>query len=82
MAFPLERPGDLSDAKRKKRVRELLSTVGMEKDLDKLPSQMSIERSPTSGSVQARCIASLINMPFFVASHFAFFCFTLCPERA
>src|SRR6202045_2715098 len=36
VAFPLERHGDLSDAKRKKRVRELLSTVGMEKDLDKL----------------------------------------------
>ena len=41
VAFPLERHGDLSDAKRKKRVRELLSTVGMEKDLDKLPSQIS-----------------------------------------
>jgi phospholipid/cholesterol/gamma-HCH transport system ATP-binding protein len=41
VAFPLERHGDLSDAKRKKRVRELLSTVGMEKDSDKLPSQIS-----------------------------------------
>jgi phospholipid/cholesterol/gamma-HCH transport system ATP-binding protein len=41
VAFPLERHGDLSDAKRKKRVRELLSTVGMEKDVDKLPGQIS-----------------------------------------
>ena len=37
VAFPLERHSDMSDAERKKRVRELLSTVGMEKDLDKLP---------------------------------------------
>jgi phospholipid/cholesterol/gamma-HCH transport system ATP-binding protein len=41
VAFPLERAGGLSDAERKKRVRELLSTVGMEKDLDKLPGQIS-----------------------------------------
>ena len=41
VAFPLERAGGLSDAERKKRVRELLATVGMEKDLDKLPGQIS-----------------------------------------
>jgi phospholipid/cholesterol/gamma-HCH transport system ATP-binding protein len=41
VAFPLERHSELSDVERKKRVRELLSTVGMEKDLDKLPGQIS-----------------------------------------
>ncbi len=41
VAFPLERHSNLSDAQRKKRVRELLGTVGMEKDLDKLPGQIS-----------------------------------------
>ena len=41
VAFPLERHSNMSDAERKKRVRELLSTVGMEKDFDKLPGQIS-----------------------------------------
>lgn len=41
VAFPMERQGELSDAERRNRVRELLSTVGMEKDLDKLPGQIS-----------------------------------------
>lgn len=41
VAFPLERHSDMSQTERKKRVRELLSTVGMEKDLDKLPGQIS-----------------------------------------
>jgi phospholipid/cholesterol/gamma-HCH transport system ATP-binding protein len=41
VAFPLERHGNLSDAERKKRVRDLLSTVGMEKDLNKMPGQIS-----------------------------------------
>jgi len=41
VAFPLERHSNLSDTQRKKRVRELLATVGMEKDLDKLPGEIS-----------------------------------------
>jgi phospholipid/cholesterol/gamma-HCH transport system ATP-binding protein len=41
VAFPLERFGEMTGAQRKSRVRNLLSTVGMEKDLDKLPSQIS-----------------------------------------
>jgi phospholipid/cholesterol/gamma-HCH transport system ATP-binding protein len=41
VAFPLERHSDMSDAERKKRVRELVSAVGMENDLDKLPGQIS-----------------------------------------
>lgn len=41
VAFPLERHSEMSEAERKERVRELLSMVGMEKDLDKLPGQIS-----------------------------------------
>jgi phospholipid/cholesterol/gamma-HCH transport system ATP-binding protein len=41
VAFPLERHSDMSDVERKKRVRELLSIVGMENDLNKLPGQIS-----------------------------------------
>jgi phospholipid/cholesterol/gamma-HCH transport system ATP-binding protein len=41
VAFPLERLGEMTGAERKRRVRELLSNVGMEEDLDKLPSQIS-----------------------------------------
>jgi len=41
VAFPLERHSGMSDNERRKRVRELLSTVGMERDLDKLPGQIS-----------------------------------------
>jgi len=41
VAFPLERHSDSSGPERKKLVRELLATVEMEKDLDKLPGQLS-----------------------------------------
>jgi len=41
VAFPLERHSDLSASERKRRVRELLSAVGMEHDWDKLPGQIS-----------------------------------------
>src|SRR5437899_1393563 len=41
VAFPLSRHAEMSDAERKKRVRELLANVGMDRDLEKLPSQLS-----------------------------------------
>jgi len=41
VAFPLKRQGKVPAAEIKNRVRELLTTVGMEKDLEKLPSQIS-----------------------------------------
>ena len=41
VAFPLERHTDMSDAEKKKRVRELLSAVGMEGGLNKLPGEIS-----------------------------------------
>jgi len=39
--FPLKRHTELSSAERKERVRELLKTVGLESDLDKLPAEIS-----------------------------------------
>jgi phospholipid/cholesterol/gamma-HCH transport system ATP-binding protein len=41
VAFPLRRHNKVSDSDRKKRVRDLLSRVGMDEDLGKLPSQLS-----------------------------------------
>jgi phospholipid/cholesterol/gamma-HCH transport system ATP-binding protein len=41
VGFPLKRHSDMSESERKKRVHELLTSVGMEKDLDKLPGQIS-----------------------------------------
>jgi phospholipid/cholesterol/gamma-HCH transport system ATP-binding protein len=41
VAFPLSRHTKMPAAERKQRARELLATVGMEKDLEKLPSQIS-----------------------------------------
>ena len=41
VAFPLTRHAALSGADRRKRVQELLASVGMEEDMKKLPSQIS-----------------------------------------
>ena len=41
VAFPLSRHTAMTPAERQLRVRELLSTVGMENDVDKFPSQIS-----------------------------------------
>jgi len=41
VAFPLARHTKMSEAERKNRARELLSAVGMERDLEKLPSEIS-----------------------------------------
>ena len=41
VAFPLRRHTQLSDAERKKKVQDLLSSVGLEKDLQKMPSDIS-----------------------------------------
>src|SRR5438552_1111302 len=41
VAFPLSRHTTMSDADRKKKAHELLASVGMEQDLEKLPSQIS-----------------------------------------
>jgi phospholipid/cholesterol/gamma-HCH transport system ATP-binding protein len=41
VAFPLARHTNMSEADRKNRARELLSAVGMERDVEKLPSEIS-----------------------------------------
>lgn len=41
VAFPLSRHTNIPDADRKKRVRELLGSVGMDQDLEKMPSEIS-----------------------------------------
>ena len=41
IAFPLSRHTNISAADRKKRVRELLGSVGMDQDLEKMPSEIS-----------------------------------------
>jgi phospholipid/cholesterol/gamma-HCH transport system ATP-binding protein len=41
VAFPLERHTNMTKAERSDRVKELLSSVGMEKDLKKMPSDIS-----------------------------------------
>jgi phospholipid/cholesterol/gamma-HCH transport system ATP-binding protein len=41
VAFPLLRHSKMSAAERNKRVRELLANVGMDKDADKMPSEVS-----------------------------------------
>jgi phospholipid/cholesterol/gamma-HCH transport system ATP-binding protein len=41
VAFPLRRHTSLSDAERRKRVRALLASVGLERDSNKMPSDIS-----------------------------------------
>jgi len=41
VGFPLHRHSRMSDEERRKRVRELLTSVGMEKDAHKLPGELS-----------------------------------------
>jgi len=41
VAFPLDRHAKLPENERKQRARELLNAVGMEQDLEKLPSEIS-----------------------------------------
>jgi len=41
VAFPLSRHANIPAADRKKRVRELLGSVGMDQDLEKMPSEIS-----------------------------------------
>lgn len=41
VAFPLKRHTNMPEAERRQRVRELLSSVGLAKDLDKMPADIS-----------------------------------------
>jgi phospholipid/cholesterol/gamma-HCH transport system ATP-binding protein len=53
VAFPLRHHNDASDKDHKSRVRELLSQVGMEKDANKLPSQISGGMKKRAGLARA-----------------------------
>jgi phospholipid/cholesterol/gamma-HCH transport system ATP-binding protein len=41
VAFPLKRHSKMSDDERKRKVKELLANVGMDRDLSKMPSELS-----------------------------------------
>jgi len=41
IAFPLRRHTEMTAAQRSERIRELLASVGMDRDLDKMPSELS-----------------------------------------
>ena len=57
VAFPLLRHGDMSDAQRKRRVNELLSSVGLEKDGRKMPSDLSGGMQKRVGLARALALA-------------------------
>jgi phospholipid/cholesterol/gamma-HCH transport system ATP-binding protein len=53
VAFPLRRHNKISEKEQKDRVKELLSEVGMEKDSNKLPSQISGGMKKRAGMARA-----------------------------
>ena len=53
VAFPLQRHTDMSAAQQRQRVRELLASVGLEKDLNKLPADISGGMKKRAGLARA-----------------------------
>src|ERR1044072_1651086 len=53
VAFPLSRNTSMKEDERNKRVRELLHGVGMDRDVDKLPSQISGGMQKRAGLARA-----------------------------
>jgi phospholipid/cholesterol/gamma-HCH transport system ATP-binding protein len=53
VAFPLRRQNKISEKEQKDRVKDLLARVGMEKDSDKLPSQISGGMKKRAGLARA-----------------------------
>jgi phospholipid/cholesterol/gamma-HCH transport system ATP-binding protein len=53
VSFPLRRHAQMESAERKDRARELLASVGMESDLEKLPSQISGGMQKRAGLARA-----------------------------
>jgi phospholipid/cholesterol/gamma-HCH transport system ATP-binding protein len=53
VAFPLRRQNKISEKEQKDRVKDLLSRVGLEKDSDKLPSQISGGMKKRAGLARA-----------------------------
>lgn len=60
--FPLKRHTNLSAEDRKKRVDELLKTVGMQSDIDKLPAQISGGMKKRVGLARALALSPEIVM--------------------
>ena len=58
--FPLSRHSTLSPEERKGRARELLQSVGMEKDIDKMPSQISGGMQKRVGLARALALSPAI----------------------
>jgi phospholipid/cholesterol/gamma-HCH transport system ATP-binding protein len=62
VAFPLRRHTALSRAERLERVHELLSSVGMDRDLDKMPSEISGGMQKRIGLARALALEPTIVM--------------------
>jgi phospholipid/cholesterol/gamma-HCH transport system ATP-binding protein len=53
VAFPLARHANISEEEQRKRARELLASVGMEKDVEKMPSEISGGMQKRAGLARA-----------------------------
>jgi len=62
VAFPLRRHTQLSDAERRDRVHQLLGSVGMDRDLDKMPSDISGGMGKRVGLARALALEPSIVM--------------------
>ncbi|MGA2182631.1 MAG: ABC transporter ATP-binding protein [Bryobacteraceae bacterium] len=62
VAFPLRRHTKLSNAERRDRVRQLLESVGMDRDLDKMPSDISGGMRKRVGLARALALEPAIVM--------------------
>jgi ABC-type transporter Mla maintaining outer membrane lipid asymmetry ATPase subunit MlaF len=62
VAFPLRRHTKLSDAERRDRVHQLLESVGMDRDLDKMPSEISGGMRKRVGLARALALEPTIVM--------------------
>jgi phospholipid/cholesterol/gamma-HCH transport system ATP-binding protein len=62
VAFPLRRHTQLSDAERRDRVHQLLGSVGMDRDLDKMPSDISGGMQKRVGLARALALDPTIVM--------------------
>ena len=64
VAFPLARHTNLSTEEQRQRVRDLLSSVGMEEDMGKMPSEISGGMQKRVGLARALVLSSLAESSF------------------
>ena len=62
VAFPLRRHTKISSAERRQRVRELLASVGLDRDLDKMPSDISGDMRKRVGLARAIALDPTVLM--------------------